>query len=232
MERALTTIITPWQNPASLTRWLVVTAVLVLPMATWFNSIGSPFTYFHYDLPPGQVPYILAKLAGLYAFVLLWLQVMFGLLKGDPWGCYLLPRWSMGCHRMLGIATLLTAWMHFLCFFAAVSIRKDTIAYDLLLPEFEKGIYFFAVSLGWFSLAGLSLVALAGLLRAKTQGIWVLAHRLSLGVFVVALVHAQMVGSEAKSGIWFFIHLLFAVAVLVALVRRFVLPSGERDAEY
>ena len=154
--------------------------------------------------------YILAKLAGMYAFILLWLQVMVALLKHDQLFGYLVPRWSPGRHRLLGIMTLLTAWTHFLCFFSAVSIRKDTIAYDLLMPEFEKGIYFFAVSLGWFALAGLTLVALTGLLRAKSQGIWVLAHRLSMAVFFVALVHAQMIGSETKSTLWFMIHLFHA----------------------
>ncbi len=169
--------------------------------------------------------YVLAKLAGLYAFVLLWVQVMFGLLKNDSLSRYLLPQWSMGKHRLLGIATLLTAWAHFLMFFAAVSLRKDTIAYDLLLPEFGKGIYFIAVSLGWFALIGMTLVAIAGTLRNKTHGIWVLAHRLSLAVFLMALIHAQMIGSEAKGGIWFSVHFLFASTVLVALIRKFALRT-------
>ena len=164
-----------------------------------------------------------ADLVIAYAFVLLWLQVMFGLLKHDPFSEYLLPQWSMGKHRLLGIATLLTAWAHFLLFVAAVSLRKDTIAYDLLLPEFGKGIYFIAVSLGWFALVGMTVVAVAGMLRNKTHGIWVLAHRFSLVVVLLALVHAQMIGSEAKGGVWFFVHLLFAGAVLVALIRKFVL---------
>jgi len=89
--------------------------------------------------------------------------------------------------------------------------------------EFGKGIYFIAASLGWLPLVGMTLVAVAGMLRNKTQGIWVLAHRLSLVVVLLALVHAQMIGSEVKGGIWFFVHLLFAGAVLVALIRRFVL---------
>jgi hypothetical protein len=225
MERTLITPIDPWQHIASVTRWFVVSTALVLPLATWFAAIGSPFTYVHYDLPPGQVPYILAKLAGLYAFVLLWLQVMFGLLKNDPLSRYLLPQWSVNKHRLLGVTTLLTAWTHFLLFFAAVSLRKDAIAYDLLIPEFEKGIYFFAVSLGWFAVIGMTLVAVTGILRNKTHGIWSLTRRLSLGVFIVALVHAQMIGSEAKGGIWLSIHLLFAAAVLVAIIRKFALQK-------
>jgi len=96
-----------------------------------------------------------------------------------------------------------------------------TIAYDLLLPEFNKGIYFFAVSLGWFAVVGMTLVAIAGILRNKINGIWILAHRLSFGVFLMALVHAQMIGSEAKNGLWFVTHLCLAGAVIAALVRRF-----------
>ncbi len=176
MERALDNQGLSGISMPVLSRWLMMIAILALPLVTWLAAIGNPVTYFHYELPPGQVMYILAKLAGLYAFVLLWVQVMFGLLKNDPLSRYLLPQWSMGKHRLLGIATLLAAWAHFLLFFAAVSLRKDTIAYDLLLPEFGKGIYFIAVSLGWFALIGMTLVAIAGILRNKTHGIWVLAH--------------------------------------------------------
>jgi hypothetical protein len=54
----------------------------------------------------------------------------------------------------------------------------------------------------------------------RTGGIWSLAHRLSLGVFCVGLVHAQMIGSEAKTTLWFALQLGLAAAVLVALFRR------------
>jgi len=222
MENILPTTSDPRQSPAEIARRLVLVAVLALPLITWIASLGNPITYFHFDLPPGQVMYILAKLAGLYVFVLLWLQVMFGLLKGDPWGRFLLLHWTVSQHRLLGITTLLAAWAHYLLFFTAVSLRKDAIGYDLLLPQFSNGIYLIAVSLGWLALVGLNLVALTGLLRARTGGLWSLAHRLSLAVFVVALIHAQMIGSEAKSGFWFTVHLLFAVTVLLALIRRFM----------
>lgn len=223
MESTLNPTFDPGRDPASPYRRLLVTAVLFLPPVSWLAALGNPITYFHFDLPPGQLPYILAKLAGLYVLVLLWLQVMFALLKGDPWARYLLPRWTVSKHRLLGITTLLAAWTHFLLFFTAVSLRKDAIAYAMLLPEFGKGIYFVAVSLGWFALIGMNLVAFTGLLRRRTGGIWALAHRLSLGVFLVALVHAQMIGSEAKGVLWFAVHLCFAALVLLALTRRFVL---------
>ena len=223
MENTLHTTIGPRQNPVGITQRFVVTAILFLPSVTWLVALGNPVTYFHFDLPPGQVPYILAKLVGLYVFVLLWLQVMLGLLQGDPLTRGLVVSWSIDRHRLLGITTLLAAWAHFLLFFSAVSLRKDTIAYDLLLPELDKGIYFVAVSLGWFALAGLNLVALTGLLRRRSGGLWALAHRLSLAVFAVALVHAQMIGSEAKGILWFAVHLCFAALVFLALFRRFVL---------
>ena len=208
------------RNLTGLLRFLVVTIILALPLLSWLASIGNPFAYFRYELPPGQVLYILAKLAGMYAFVLLWFQAMMALLKRDRLSGYLVPEWTLNRHRVLGIATILTAWTHFLCFFSAVSIRKETVAYDLLLPQFQNGIYSFAVSLGWIALVGLTLVAFTGLLRGRRQGIWALAHRLSLVVFLLAFFHAQMIGSEAKDGLWFFLHLLFVAAILVAIARR------------
>jgi predicted ferric reductase len=203
-------------------------ALLVLPLGTWLSSIGSPAMYFSYDLPPGQLLYALAKLIGMYAFVLIWLQVMLGLLKGDPALRRFMPPLTTTRHRMLGIVTLLTAWTHFLLFFSAVSVRNGEFAYSLLLPAFDNGIYFIAVSLGWFAVITMTLVAITGLLRRRSGGIWAFAHRLSIAVFAVALIHAQMIGSEAKSGLWFALHLCFAGAVLVALARRFTLRPQPR----
>lgn len=210
---------------ATLTGRLFLISLILLPAATWLAALGNPVNYFHFDLPPGQLPYLLAKLAGLYVLLLLWLQVMLGLLQGDHLARGLVASWGIERHRLLGITTLLTAWAHFLLFFTAVSLRKDAIAYDLLLPELDKGFYFVAVSLGWFALAGLNIVALTGLLRRKASGLWALAHRLSLLVIVVALIHAQMIGSEARSGLWFTVHLLLAGLLLAALIRRLVLRT-------
>lgn len=207
-------------SPAWVIRTLILVVVFSLPLASWYHSIGGLSTYFHYDLPPGQVPYILMKLAGLYLFALLWLQVLLGVLKGDTLSRYLIPQWSLDNHRWLGIATLILAWSHFLLFFIAVSLRKEDIAYGLLLPQFDKGIYFIAVSLGWFALIGMTFVAFIGHLRRKSAGIWVYAHRLSFVVFGLALIHAQMVGSEAQSDAWFYVHSGFAITVLIALIRR------------
>jgi len=220
MQDTFTPTLDSWPSWPVIARPVLLLTLLVLPGATWLAALGNPVTYFRFDLPPGQTAYILVKLAGLYLFVLLWLQVMFALLKGDPRARNLLPDWTVRKHRLLGIATLLVAWAHFLLFFTAVSLRKDAIGYDLLLPQFSNGIYFVAVSLGWFALAGLNVVALTGLLRMRTGGIWSLAHRLSLGVFCVGLVHAQMIGSEAKTTLWFALQLGLAAAVLVALFRR------------
>ena len=208
------------RNLSGLFRFGLVTFVLALPLLSWLTAIGNPFAYFRYELPPGQVLYILAKLAGMYAFVLLWFQAMMALLKRDRLSGYLVPEWTLDRHRVLGIATILTAWTHFLCFFSAVSIRKETVASDLLLPQFQEGIYSFAVSLGWIALVGLTVVALTGLLRGRRQGIWALAHRLSMLVFLLAFFHAQMIGSETKTGLWLFVHLLFLATLLLAIARR------------
>jgi len=150
---------------------------------------------------------------------------MLGLLKGDPWARYLLPPWTINVHRFLGVMTLMMAWAHFLLFFTAVSLRKDAIAYDLLLPELNKGYYFIGVSLGWFALVSLNLVALAGILRNRTGGIWTRIHRLSLAVFLATLVHAQMIGSEAKGGLWMTVQLPLAALLILALARRLVRPA-------
>jgi hypothetical protein len=201
------------------TRILLI-ALLMAPFITWSGALGNSNTYFQEHLPPGQAFYSLSKLMGLYAIVLLWLQLMYGLLKANAVSLYGLPRWSVNWHRLFGLLTLLTAVIHFLFFFTAASIRTGSLAVHLLVPNFSNGFYTTAVSLGWFALVGLLVVAMIGLLRSKMQGVWLWAHRLSYAVIVLALIHGQLVGSEAQSTAWFYLMLLFGLSVAISLLAR------------
>ncbi len=200
---------------------LLLIAVFVIPFFTWIDRLGNPFEYFQLDLPPGQLLFSLSKLAALYAISMLWLQVMYGLLKGNVFAHHALPHWSVNAHRYLGIATLVMVMSHVFLFLAAVTLRTHSLPLHFLMPNFTDGYYAGAVSLGWCALVGLLVVATIGLLRSNMQGVWLWAHRLSLGVIVLALVHAQLVGSEAQTTIWVCLTVFFCLTMIIALLMRY-----------
>ncbi|MCO6411407.1 MAG: hypothetical protein J5I92_01560 [Thiogranum sp.] len=201
-------------------RTLLLLTVLTIPMVTWIAALGNPLLYFQSGLPPGQALYSLSKLAGLYAIVLLWLQVLYGVGKNIRPGRDDRRPWSFNAHRLLGISTLAAVLMHFLFFFSAVSVRTNNLPLNLLVPDLGNGFYAAAVSLGWFALVGMLLVAMSGLLRSKTKGGWIWVHRFSFLVIALGLVHAQLVGSEAQANHWFYLTLFFGGTVLAALMWR------------
>src|ERR1700692_678744 len=70
----------PKQRPyPTAVQWTVI-AALCLPGVTWLSTTGNIADYWRYEVPPGQVAYVLSKLAALYAFVVFWMQLIYGLL--------------------------------------------------------------------------------------------------------------------------------------------------------
>jgi predicted ferric reductase len=203
--------------------WLrgLVFLVLLWPLASWLFSLGNPVAYLKSNMPPGQVIYQVSKLFGLYAIVLLWAQVMCGLIMGDQFRLRMFSWLTVMIHRRLGIATLLVSSAHFLFFLAAASVRKHGVAYQLLLPDIKGGFYSMIISLGWFALVGMYIVAIAGWMRMKGASRWKWPHRISLAVFVLAVTHSQLIGSEAQLGTWGCIYLLFGGSLFIMLARRF-----------
>jgi len=199
---------------------ILLAVLFVLPLGSWLAALGNPVAYFQYELPPGQVLYILSKLLGLYAILLLWLQLMYGLLKNDALLRAVIPRWSISIHRLLGLSTLLMTSLHFVVFFIATSIRKGAVAVQLLVPDFGNGYYSTTVSLGWLALVGLWVVAVAGIARARGGHGWIGVHRLAIAVGLLALTHSLLVGSETKTTLWLIIYFFFGVTILGGVFRR------------
>ena len=201
-------------------RSILLAALLILPLGAWLAALGNPVAYFQYEMPPGQVLYIVSKLLGLYAIVLFWLQLMYGLLKNDVLLRSVLPQWSISTHRLLGLSTLLMTSLHFVVFFMATSLRKGSAALQLLLPDFGSGYFSTTVSLGWLALVGLWVVAIAGIARARGGRGWIGVHRIAIAVGFLAMAHSLLVGSETKTGLWLGIYFFFGVTILGGLFRR------------
>lgn len=189
-----------------------------IPLLAWWQSVGDLRVYIDYQTPPGQLLYVLSKLAGLYALFLGWLQILFVLLKHSVAGG-LGRRWSLAFHRALGLTVLGCMTLHALLFITAASLRTGHVAFGLLAPNFS-GFYAIAVTLGLFGLYGMIIVALAGLLRAAGYSRAIGWHYAAIPVFVCAYLHSLLIGTETRASLLLALYTLMGVTLLAACMHR------------
>jgi len=211
--------------------WIILAFLVILPSVIWAQSIDNFSIYYEYDTPPGQVVYIFSKLAGLYAVFLLWLQVLLGLMRHTSY-------WpgrniSIKFHRNLGITAFSALILHAALFVTAVSIRKNTFVYDLLLPVFDHGFYRIAVTLGILALYGLIIVVIAGFLRKQgnKKAVWV--HRISLIALTLTLIHCLLIGTETRYLTMIAVYVFMASSIIFMLIHRFknrVIPLQKQSS--
>ena len=201
--------------------WMVL---LLVPLYIWLDAEGNILDYFVYDMPKGQFFYIMSKLLGLYAFVFLWLHISYALLKNTLLSRFIIP-WNVKQHQKLAIFSFFLICIHLLLFISAVSLRKETIAFDLLFPNFSHGSYKSLLSLGVIAFWLIIFVALMGRLKTvyqKNTSFLLWLHRLSYVCFVLIYVHGLGVGSETKSGVLFGFYVFIGFSFFVFLFLRII----------
>ncbi len=190
--------------------------LILVPVCLWLQAASDLSYYSRQSSPPGQFYYVLSKLFGLQAMLFLWYQVCYGLI-GFHVGKKNLTHFG---HKKLGITVAIFMLLHFALFFVAVWMRKEEFPKGLLIPEFTD-YYQVGLAYGQIAFAFLLLTLYSGRRRASDGArVWRWLHRLALLVFVLALIHSYMIGSETR---WFFlpwVYLGMLVSVLVLLVIR------------
>lgn len=182
-----------------------------LPAAVWMVSVEGVSTYFTSNMPPGQLAYVLSKLAGLVAISFFWLQWMLAFLRWQSVASVKIPL-SFDVHRALGVVVLVLVLAHALLFFLAVSQRTEEVAWHVLLPSFSGGYYKSRVSLGILALVIFPVAVLAGVLRHRFP-VWRWMHRAWVGVFALVVIHALAIGTESRfDAMWLF--LMFMIVTL------------------
>lgn len=192
-----------------------VLSLLAAPGLIWYRQTGDLSFYFTEQVPGGQFLYVLSKLAGLYALVLIALQII-ATLSTRVITLSVVNRNSL--HRWLGSFVIILAIAHLLLFFAAVSIRQDAPAMGLFLPSF-KDYYHTRLSFGLFALWAFFLVAVAGMARMRggTRLSRWLHRSYWIGISLVYL-HALAVGTETQSVAGIVFYSLLGVVMLLLLV--------------
>ncbi len=192
-------------------------ALLLIPGFTHILHTGDWVAYFRDESLDGQFLYILSKLVGLYAIVLMWLQLMSGMMR-----IRLFDGWTPLIHRNLGLVTLSLVVLHVTLFIAGVSIRNGHFAYKLLLPNLFGHYFQKIVALGVIALWLLIIAAVFAAIRNRLPIVWKWGHRLMLVVFGLGFVHSYLIGSEARAGGMLYLYYAMGVSSIIAVLSRIV----------
>jgi predicted ferric reductase len=209
--------------------WPVFALIALSPVLVWLTTVPDPMRYLRVDgLPAGQSLYVIAKLMGLLAICLFWLQCVLALARHAPLFAGV-PHSDRRLHVRLGLATVALILLHVGLFVTAASLRTGHLAWDLLLPNVGHGYYRTSVGLGAAALWMCLLAVFAGRRVARGQGKWKPIHMLWPLVFGLVFVHAITIGTESRYGAMRYVVWFIAASLAVALAKRlYLLWKGSR----
>ena len=199
-------------------RWMLLAALVVvvtLPAMIWHQQTGSLTLYFSPSTPPGQLLYVLSKLAGMYALLFIALQIIVtlaGRLNLIP------PHRLRLSHPLLGSLVVSLGVAHALLFFTAVSVRQGDPAWGLLFPGF-RDFYHTHLTLGVFGLWILIAVVISGIARFINRSSAArILHRGYWASITMVYIHALAVGTESQSRLGLVLYSTLGGVVLMMLV--------------
>ncbi|MFZ5637052.1 MAG: hypothetical protein ACOY82_10780 [Pseudomonadota bacterium] len=206
--------------PSRFIVWPVLWLVCLSPLLVWSLTVPDPARYLRMEgVPPGQSLYVVAKLMGLCALCLFWLQCILALARRAPVfrGC---PSSDHRLHVRLGLTILVLILLHVGLFVVAASLRTGHAAWDLLLPSVGHGFYRTSVGLGAVALWLCLLAIYAGRRVARGERRWAPVHRLWPLVFGLVFLHAIAIGTESRYGGTRDVVLFMAVSLTIAGLWR------------
>jgi uncharacterized membrane protein YkvI len=199
-------------------QWAVI-AALCLPGVTWLSTTGNIADYWRYDVPPGQVIYVLSKLAALYAFVVFWMQLIYGLL-GPAGRTRLRIERGHAFHVNLGSTVIALVALHAALFVLGASVRTHTFASQYLTPSFASGYYRTAITLGIIAAVLVVIAVFCASARRLWRRVWRLGHWAVIPAFALASVHSLLIGSESRIEPMTILYMGGIVIALLVMVWR------------
>lgn len=188
--------------------WLILA---VIPAAVFFSTRGG-LAFLQGDsfqeLARGLFP-----LFGLYAFFLIWTQIMVGSNMG--WLRRLFPG-VLTWHRTEGLVAFVFAMIHPLLLVVGEGLDRY-FSYSFVAPD--KRIY---VWLGYVQLILLTVAVLSALLRRQRWWArhWRKVHILNYVVFALVVIHSWNLGSDTRGTLFTYVIYFFVVTYLVSLALR------------
>ncbi|MES2674206.1 MAG: ferric reductase-like transmembrane domain-containing protein [Pseudomonadota bacterium] len=169
---------------------LIISGLSCIPFMVWLISTGDIFSYFFLKVPAGQILYIFSKLAGLYAYYFMALQLIIGFQgRKSQYFSY---------HPALGILTTLTIVAHLGLFITGASLKTKHVPIEILWPTFSNGYYKSSISYGVIAAYFLLLIITAGFLQKKIP-VFKIIHRFAPIVVLLGWIHSFNIGTETRS---------------------------------
>ncbi|MCC6214645.1 MAG: ferric reductase-like transmembrane domain-containing protein [Polyangiaceae bacterium] len=146
----------------------------------------------------GSAAWVTSRAAGVTAFLALTIDVIFGLLLSTGATDRVIPRaTSLELHRWTSAAALVLTGVHALALLGDRWVRFDVI--DLVVP-LASSYRPIAVGLGVVAAHGLLVVHLSfGWRKRLGPKAWRRLHYASFGVFLAALAHGLLAGSDTAA---------------------------------
>lgn len=202
-------------------RWAVLIFLLLMPFIYFVFKNQGLSDVFRPGAPDGQFFYLLSRLLGICAFIILCWQIVLALLEKTN------QRKSKNGHLrqhiIVGSALLCLILLHAGLFVTAVSLRSGHVNLHPLIMGFNSGYYTIATTLGVLALLFTLIAITAGGLRKRIPEKWKSAHVLTFVVMGLVVFHAWMIGSDVQSPnlqplFWFGV-----ICVALLSTRRLVL---------
>jgi len=209
--------------------WLLPVYALLVAVGTLSSISDSLMVAITPTAPPGQLLYVLSKVAGLLAMVLVWLQLMLSLS-----GRILRQLAYSGSrvHRISGLVLLLLLSLHAALFVAAVSVRHGSLSLSVLVPNFTSGFYTSSVSLGVLGLLLFGLASAVYMFRQNRERLFRWGHRCVIAACLLVFVHSYLIGSETRSALMGAFYLASLTMLLAASAVLFLKPIVRRRVQY
>jgi len=160
--------------------------------------------------PSGQGLYLFSKITHIFVYILMWWQIMMGLVK----------KVSTKHHILLGIGVFTLILTHVISFISAVSIRQGELNVSMLLPDFTSDYYKSGLSFGVMALFLIFIATFTGVTRKTFQNSWKVGHSLVYIAFATATVHGLMIGSHITSGMLSYIIYGAVLSLIFAFVYK------------
>ena len=202
-------------------RRIVTGAAIGIGLLALLDAVAARLGLAPVPLPTvaGPAPWTVARASGLTALVALTLDMIFGLFVATGIADRLIQRGrSVEIHRWLSSVALVLVAAHILVLTLDRFVRFDLL--DLLVPflsSYRRG----AVGLGVLAAHGALLVhASFGVRRRIGAKVWRRLHFLSFFVFVAAVTHGALAGSDSARGATQAIYVAAASAVGLLVLYR------------
>lgn len=204
-------------------RMTIFTVLLLLPPIYLVMKNQGLSDILRNSAPDGQLFYLLSRLLGMYALIILCWQIISTLWqKVDIHKPAILKPaiLKLKSHIIIGSSMIVLMLLHSALFLTAVSTRNGQLSLQMLLPNFNSDYYSTAISFGVLALLFSLIAAMAGLLRKHFNGHWKFVHALMFIVMVLVFIHAWMIGSDVQSPSLLPLFWLAVCSVSIALVVR------------